>query len=180
MYIHIYFLTVFEIIFYLYYIMPYEKSLFNNFIDTSLYIDMVHAYNITITDDNCESSQAGYDIYNQTLHNNCVIYICSASALMLCILTIDLYKNYISYDKSLKNLPFISMTNLNEINVEPDHKERAKFALYYWHNSWIVAEFIKTMQFMLIIGIFEYVFFITVVNKYKIVNFNIILCNIQN
>ncbi len=159
--------------------MPYEKSLFDNFIDTSLYIDIVHAYNITITDDNCANSQAGYDTYNKTLHNNCVIYIGSASALMLCILTIDLYKNYISYAKSLKNLPFISMTNLNEIN-EPCHTERPKFALYYWHNSRIVDEFIKTMQFMLIIGIFEYVFFITVVNKYKIVNFKIILCNIQN
>ena len=173
MIIHLYFLTVFEIVFYLYYIMPYEKSLFDNFIDTSTYADIVHAYNITLTDDNCANSQVGYDIYNHTLHNNCLIYIGSASALMLCILTIDLYRNYISYTKSL-HLPFISM---NEFDSDV---ERNRFALYYWRNSWIVVEFIKTVQFMVFVGIFEYVFFITVVDKYKIVNFKIILCNIQN
>jgi len=173
MIIHLYFLTVFEIIFYLYYIMPYEKSLFDNFIDTSAYAEIVHAYNITLTDDNCANSQVGYDLYNHGLHNNCLIYIGCASALMLCIFFKDLHQNYISYTTSLK-LPFISM---NEFEPDVEHN---RFALYYWQHSWVVVEFIKTIQFMSVVGIFEYVFFITVVDKYKIVNFKIILCNIQN
>jgi len=152
--------------------MPYEKSLFDNFIDISQYADIVHAYNITLTDDNCAESQIGYDAYNQHLHDNCLFYIGCASFALLCVFFKDLRNNYIAHESL--TMPFISM--IDEVYDTP---KRDTFAVYYWNHSWFVAEFIKTLQFMSVVGIFEYVFFITVVNKYKIVNFKIILCNIQ-
>jgi hypothetical protein len=52
------------------------------------------------------------------------------------------------------------------------------FILYYYKNSELIKEICKLIQFIILVGIFEYVFFITIVNKYKIANIDTILCNI--
>ena len=52
------------------------------------------------------------------------------------------------------------------------------FIVYYYKNSELFKEIFKLSQFIILVGIFEYVFFITIVNKYKIANIDTILCNI--
>jgi hypothetical protein len=52
------------------------------------------------------------------------------------------------------------------------------FIVYYYKNSQIVKEIYKLVQFIILVGIFEYLFFTLIVNKYKIANIYTILCNL--
>jgi hypothetical protein len=51
------------------------------------------------------------------------------------------------------------------------------FHVYYWRNSGFVAEFIKTTEFIVLVAIFEYVFFVSIVDKYKIANSHTLMCD---
>jgi hypothetical protein len=62
---------------------------------------------------------------------------------------------------------------------KPEKQIRSSyFIIYYWNNSGFVNEFIKTIEFIILIGIFEYCFFKFIVNKFKIANTKTIMCNI--
>jgi hypothetical protein len=50
------------------------------------------------------------------------------------------------------------------------------FSFYYWNNSDFLLASSRTIQLIILIGIFEYLFFIVIVNKYKIVNAKLLLC----
>ena len=75
----------------------------------------------------------------------------------------------ISTPKFLKNK---NQTDITEIIENPT------FMKYYWYNSGFLAEFIKTLEFMVLVGIFEYLFFAYIVNKFKIADSKTILCGI--
>jgi hypothetical protein len=51
------------------------------------------------------------------------------------------------------------------------------FHVYYWRNSGFVAEFIKTTEFIVLIGLFEYFFFVSIVDKFKIANSQTLMCD---
>ena len=53
------------------------------------------------------------------------------------------------------------------------------FIVYYYKKSELIKEIFKLTQFIILVGIFEYLFFTTIVNKYKIANIDTILCNIE-
>jgi hypothetical protein len=74
----------------------------------------------------------------------------------------------------------VELTNLNSPSVgEPKLTiEKDLFYKYYWHNSGFLAEFIKTAEFIILVGIFEYFFFISIVDKFKIANSKTILCDV--
>ncbi len=216
-FIHLYFLTVFEVIFYIYYIMPYEKTIFNHLFDDE--ISSLSKLNITnyISDGECSEYQNKLDSENQYLWNLCFIYIASSSTLFFIIFIRDIWKNYSSYklitttstpsspryDSSSAIVSFGSFQNLNdykknddtETSVEmasipkivlPDNNssvttdiiENPTFIKYYWYNSGFLSELIKTIEFIFLVGIFEYLFFAYIVNKFKIANSKTILCSI--
>jgi len=52
------------------------------------------------------------------------------------------------------------------------------FCVYYWRKSEFIAASWKTIQFIILIGIFEYLFFIAIVNKYKIISAKLLLCKL--
>jgi len=56
--------------------------------------------------------------------------------------------------------------------------ENKTFIIYYWNNSGFCSELIKTIEFIIFVGIFEYIFFVYIVNKFKIANSKTIFCNI--
>jgi len=51
------------------------------------------------------------------------------------------------------------------------------FHVYYWRNSGFVAEFIKTTEFIVLIGLFEYFFFVSIVDKFKIADSKTLMCD---
>ena len=68
--------------------------------------------------------------------------------------------------------------NDNNSSVTTDIIENPTFIKYYWYNSGFLAELIKTVEFIVLVGIFEYLFFAYIVNKFKIANTKTILCGI--
>lgn len=100
-------------------------------------------------------------------------------------------------DKSLMDLDVnvdIEMGNLQEEEKEEGKKEekeepieltknetreeKIKFVRYYWTNSLFVEEFIRTLYFICIIGVFEFLFFTQIVDNFKVFDLKMILCNL--
>ena len=236
-FLHLYFLTEFEIIFYIYYIMPYEKQLIFNLFDTSDLEKILPSYNKTYIEsynnnkynnNKCNTYQNRLDNYNSKLFSYCIIYIIVINGLLVLLFIKDIYQNYsifcdtnisptnqkykLSCNPSSSLMAFKSSQNiandykknddngveLQDININiesapnkdynKDSNNECKsirikiddiFIVYYYKNSELIKEIFKLSQFIILVGIFEYVFFITIVNKYKIANIDTILCNIE-
>ncbi len=69
---------------------------------------------------------------------------------------------------------------IEKSNIKPTVITDEYFIKYYYKNSKVVKEMCKLIQFIILVGIFEYLFFNLIVNKYKIANANTILCKIIN
>jgi len=213
-FIHLYLLTIFEVFFYIYYIMPYEKTIFNHIFDGDIsYIPKINTTYIPLQ--NCNEYQNDLDENNEKLWNSCFIYIVTSSSIFVAVFFRDLWKNYSAYnvittipsspryDPKSAIVSFGSFQNLNDYKKTDDKKmddkeasiemisspkntennssvliENPTFIKYYWYSSGFLKEFIKTLEFILLVGIFEYLFFVYIVNKYKIANSKTILCNI--
>ena len=217
-FLHLYFLTEFEVIFYIYYVMPYESLLIYNLFkqkDMSSYISVYNnIYNDTLYNKNkCRKYQDKLDKYNIKLFNNCIIYIIIINVLLILLFIQDIYKNYNlfcetatspknqKYNANSSLMSFRSSQNitndykknddniieleLQHININFEKKDvieikpdKGLFVVYYYKNSQIINEIIKLFQFILLVGFFEYIFFTTIINKYKIANFDTIICEI--
>lgn len=212
--IHICLLTEFEIFFYIYYVMPYEKTIFDKLFNSQ---DLNIPYlNITYFDNQntkCTNYQEQLDEDNKKLFDYCYTYIVIINVILLMFFIYDLFKTYClyivpnspKYNSKSSLVSFNSFTidykknddleddldnNLELVDIEnivPDIKKPEKlekqtrspyFIVYYWNNSGFLYEFIKTVEFIILIGIFEYCFFKFIVNKFKIANTKTIMCNI--
>ena len=225
-FIHLYFLTEFEIIFYIFYVMPYEKTIFKRVVK-----DMIEDVKNLIDDDTpfsivpsqtsaCDAYQTELDDANAELWNYCVIYLGVINAILAVVFIHDVWKNYRIYavgttmtitsprHNSKSNLvAFGSNHNFTEvpktlemstkknddvvglnvgrsdtrgcspIEVATKDDNSIPFHVYYWRNSGFVAEFIKTTEFIVLIGLFEYFFFVSIVDKFKIANSHTLMCD---
>ena len=221
-FIHLYFFTVFEVLFYIYYILPYEKSIFKHIFD-----DEISKINISSSPpnpyfsiNNCNKYQNNLDNNNKYIYDYCFIYIYSISSIFIIMFFRDIWKNYSNYNtnynsittqKPTLTLPlpspkydskssiisFGSFQNLKDYKKNDDKEssismieipknnnnenkiiENQTFIIYYWNNSSFISELIKTIEFIIFVGIFEYIFFVYIVNKFKIANSKTIFCNI--
>ena len=217
-FIHLYFLTEFEIIFYIFYVMPYEKSVFKHVIK-----DMVKDVKHWINDDvlfsidpsftsQCAAYQTELDDANARLWNYCVIYLGVINAILAVVFIHDVWKNYRIYavgttmtitsprhnsksnlvafgsnhnftevpktlEMSTKNNDDVVGLKSKTIEVSTKDDNSIPFHVYYWRNSGFVAEFIKTTEFIVLIGLFEYFFFVSIVDKFKIANSQTLMCD---
>lgn len=220
-FLHLYFLTLFEVIFYIYYIMPYEKELIYNLFDLDKkYTDTLNNTIIGIIDNTysndkkCIHYQNELDDSNTKLFNKCIIYIIIINVLLFLLFIKDIYQNYNSFceistspknfqvSKSSHNIitdykknddsgfELLDISNLNNNTNNNNLKKNnsfekitninidSYFIFYYYKNSELIKEIFKLVQFIVLVGIFEYLFFITIVNKYKIANIHTILCKL--
>ena len=216
-FIHLYFLTIFEIIFYIYYIMPYEKSIFKHLFDDDIPLLIQLNTSNYISESNCSKYQNKLDTENKELWNICFIYIATSSTLFIIIFLRDIWKIYNSYklitttsapsspryDANSAIVSFGSFQNLNDYkkndgtnssvemitmpklvisdnnnSVTTDIIENPTLIKYYWYNSGFLKELIKTIEFIVLVGIFEYLFFAYIVDKFKIANSKTVLCGI--
>ena len=232
-FIHLYFLTEFEIIFYIFYVMPYEKSVFKHVIK-----DMVKDVKHWVNDDvlfsidpsftsKCAIYQTELDDANTQLWNYCVIYLGVINAILAVVFIHDVWKNYRTYTVGVGT----TITSPRQTTTSPRHNSKSNlvafgsnhnftevpktlemstkknddvvglnvgrsdtrgcspievatkddnfipFHVYYWRNSGFVAEFIKTTEFIVLIGLFEYFFFVSIVDKFKIANSQTLMCD---
>ena len=214
-FIHLYFLTEFEIIFYIFYVMPYEKTVFKRIVK-DMVKDMVKDVKNLIDDDtfsiaiptnsNCALYQTDLDDANAKLWNYCVIYLGTGSAILLAVFIHDVWKHLALHNggtSAIRSSPkhnsksnlvafgsnpnFVELTNkktdvqdasnCSAIEVATHADIPVPFYLYYWRSSGFVAEFIKTTEFIVLVAIFEYFFFISIVNKFKIANSHTLMCD---
>ena len=206
-FIHLYFLSEFEILFYIFYIMPYEKDLILDLLS----LDDVPKYNFSglsfgISLNKCPEYQNRLDRSNHKLWNMCVYYLIAINAILFLLFCRDLLQNYVKFGETLNVvrmspkynagsslMAFGSGNNLfeqkknddREIEMRPLSKKVLEeepretwFVVYYWKKSVFFAEFCKTVQFIILVAIFEYLFFKTVVNKYKILDQKTLLCDL--
>jgi hypothetical protein len=198
-FIHLYFLIEFEILFYLYYIMPYEKALIYRLFDVSKYTDIQNkTYLVDYIEGelDCVKSQQRLDKYNYKLWIQCMAFLGALNAILAGVFARDIIRVRQQYAASYGTL---SQHNSRTALVESDYKKNddtdiemvvlgsptskvnnglgpESFSLYYWNNSKFVKNTGKTVRFMILVGIFEYAFFTLIVDKYKIVNTTTLLC----
>jgi len=199
-FIHLYFLIEFEILFYLYYIMPYEKALIYRLFDVNKYTDIQNkSYIVDYIEDEleCDKNQKRLDKYNHALWIQCMAFLGALNALLAGVFARDVIRMRQQYTASYGTL---SQHNSRTALVESDYKKnddtdiemvtqvgsptstprsgltQDSFSLYYWNNSKFVKNTGKTARFMILVGIFEYAFFTLIVDKYKIVNTTTLLC----
>ena len=200
-FIHLYFLIEFEILFYLYYIMPYEKALIYSLFDVNKYTDIQNKTDVVdyIEDElDCVKNQQRLDKYNYKLWIQCMAFLGALNAILAGVFARDVIRMRQQYAASYGTL---SQHNSRTALVESDYKKNddtdiemvslgsptskvnnglgpESFSLYYWNNSKFVKNTGKTVRFMILVGIFEYAFFTLIVDKYKIVNTTTLLCKI--
>ena len=227
-FLHLYFLTLFEVIFYIYYVMPYEKKIIYDLFDNLDIKSLLVNYNNTLTETiydkkKCSSYQNKLDNSNEKLFDKCLIYIIIINILLFLLFVFDAYQNYNTFcsviisPKNQKYIPSNTPTSTpthnsksslisfkSSQNIQNDYKKNDNdfelvnisnnntfipneklntqtneyFIVYYYKNSQIVKEIYKLVQFIILVGIFEYLFFTMIVNKYKIANIYTILCNL--
>ena len=217
-FLHLYFISEFEIFFYIYYVMPYENEIIYNLFNQKDMNSYISCYNNVYIETfynkiSCNKYQDKLDNYNVTLIDSCVVYIIIINSLFFLLISFDLYQKYSSfidlsvspknqiYNTNSSLMSFRSsqnMTNdykknddnsieLQHINTNFDKKDnvieiknesKENFIIYYYKNSKIIKETKKLIQFILIVGIFEYIFFKYIINKYKVANIDTVICEI--
>jgi len=206
-FIHLYFLSGFEILFYIFYIMPYEKELILNLISLD---NIIPNYNTTLDLDldlsNCPKYQERLDRSNHKLWNMCLYYLIAINVILCLLFCRDLLQNYVKFGETMNVrmspkynsgsslVAFGSGNNLfeqkknddREIEMRPftprssveEEQRETRFVVYYWKKSVFFAEICKTVQFIILVAVFEYLFFKMVVNKYKILDKKTLLCDL--
>ena len=81
-------------------------------------------------------------------------------------------------DLSLTESNVNTGSNNTDVSVNTGSNVNTSFGVYYWRKSDFLAAMWNTIQFIILIGGFEYLFFFTIVNKYKIVSAKLLLCKL--
>jgi hypothetical protein len=80
------------------------------------------------------------------------------------------------FDFEMVDLESLSLTTASSSSIIVS--KNVSFRLYYWNKSEFLLALCKTVQFIILIGIFEYLFFSIIVNKYKVVSAKLLLCKL--
>jgi hypothetical protein len=179
--------------------MPYEKELILDLVKPPADIPY---YNISINQNQCDKYQHRLDKSNHRLWQMCVYYLITINAILFLLFCRDMLQKYMELSNQVLSpkfnaasslIAFGSGNNLCEhkknddtgIELQPLSKNVVEetpretwFVVYYWKKSAFIADFCKTVQFILLVAIFEYLFFKMVVNKYKILDRKTLLCNV--
>jgi hypothetical protein len=205
--IHLTLITEFEILFYIFYIVPFERKNIYSMFDTEL-----HKYNYNVTynlpynsyDSMCNKEEERMEEYNSKLEIICYYYIGCTNFLLLLAFLYDLRKNYYLYSGSINDVPrvlsspkylskafsleMVPQDSISEfIDVEEifrqaeevkDNDKPKSFTIFYWNKSRLLAKMCETIQLIILLGIFEYIFFTYLFNKFKIVSAKLVLCKL--
>jgi hypothetical protein len=185
--IHLTVITEFEVLFYIYYIVPYERASINNMFDYTL----PYQVNATILDTLCSKERTRLDSYNDKLIAICYYYVGAINALLLGAFIYDVYKVYctdsiprvLSSPKSwlplTKGGSELEMVQIEAVEPSvPPEVANNQFIIKYWNQSRFLAKMGETLQLILLLGVFEYLFFNYLFNKFKIVSAKLIACGL--
>lgn len=208
--IHLTIITEFEILFYIFYIVPFERNnIYKMFdIDNLNKIDnlLINQSYIDLNSNSfCNKEEERMENYNNKLYIICYYYIGVVNFLLFIAFLYDLRKNYCFYSGknvdmprvlsspkylsaafSLEMVPQVStdepidieINTTKELGDKELNDKEGKFIVFYWNNSRFVAKMCETIQFIILLGIFEYIFFTYLFNKFKIISAKLIVCKL--
>ena len=207
--IHLTVITEFEILFYIYYIVPFERKNIYEMFDNK-FNNYNYNYNVTYNGYNsvCTKDEERMEEYNNKLYLICYYYIGCVNFLLVIAFLYDLRKNYhlyygsrdevprvLSSPKYLSNAFSLEMVpqessisefiDVEEIFRQAEDKDKngdkdKSFTIFYWNNSRFIAKICETIQLIILLGVFEYLFFTYLFNKFKIISAKLILCKLLN
>jgi hypothetical protein len=152
------------------------------------------SYNISLNF--CNKEEERMKEYNNKLNIICYYYIGCINFLLFLAFLYDLRKNYCFYfgnndiPRVLSSPKYLSAAfSIEMIDIESDvvsenkekeikNKTDERFIIYYWKNSRFIAKMCETIQLIILLGVFEYVFFTYLFNKFKIVSAKLVLCKL--
>lgn len=183
--IHITLITEFEVLFYIYYIVPYERDSIYKMFNPDTNID-IQSYNIS-KPAFCNDEYQRITEYNDKLVAICYYYIGGINALLLGAFIYDVYK--VLYTSSLPRvlsspkswLPVVDRNTVPfeiEIVKQEESVTPQNVVYKYWKQSRFMAKMGETLQLIVLLGIFEYLFFNYLFNKFRIVSAKLIACNL--
>ncbi len=199
--IHLTVITEFEVLFYIYYIVPYERASINKMFDYTL----PYQVNATILAPLCSGERERLDNYNDKLIAICYYYVGAINALLLGAFIYDVYKvlykadsipRVLSSPKSwlpvaesgseleMVQAPSREPLDSRETAFPLDSRETAfplateSIFVKYWNQSRFLAKMCETLQLIILLGIFEYLFFNYLFNRFKIVSAKFIACGL--
>ena len=135
-------------------------------------------------------------------YNSQQTILIAINSILVLLFCRDLLTNYVKFGENVASSPkcnagsslmaFGSGNNLSEQKKNDDRgiemvsfvkrgteePRETWFFIYYWKKSVFVAEMCKMVQFIVLVAVFEYLFFKLVVNKYKILDRKTLLCNL--
>ena len=205
-YIHFYIISSFEIVFYVYYVSQLESTKFNEFLESLLntYLDDINISQFAVNQTNyindignCKNTDylAQLDNYNKELLSKPIYFVYGTSTLFIalfaydvCIMTcIDSDECRERCDSGSETNPMVTenisksyalqITHPNQpVNESTYYKQICHYITY----SKFINEFSKTIKFLCIIGIFEYFFFVLIINQYHLTTPKILECYVLN
>ena len=205
-YIHFYLISTFEIAFYVYYVSQLESEKFNEFLESLLntYLDNIYIppsyLNQTAIQDIGDCKNTDYLVqladYNSALLSKPVYFVYGTSTIFVALFAYDVY----IMTRPVINRPVITDIEENRERCDSGGSETNpmvtnKIEVYsqilvkprwynqvghYFAHSKLVNEFNKTIKFLGIIGIFEYFFFVLVINQYHLTTPKILECYVLN
>lgn len=220
-FLHIYFFTEFEIFFYFYYILPYEKKFVLDMFSKQALTNDDDIFNQIITtihsngssyDNQCDAEHERIDANHDELWTYCCAYLIFINAVLFLVFVRDFVMCYRDF-ALFPRIKGSESTNNNRVllsspSFESKHKKtdsdfefemvdleapppptptmttttnvlkNTSFTTYYWEKSDFIAATCKIMQFIVLIGVFEYLFFTLIINKYKVVSGKMLLCKL--
>jgi hypothetical protein len=94
---------------------------------------------------------------------------------------------YLNNSFDIEMVPQDSISNFIDVEEifrqaeEGNNKDKpTNFSIFYWNNSRFLAKMCETIQFIILLGAFEYIFFTYLFNKFKIISAKLILCKLLN
>lgn len=203
-FLHIYFFTEFEIFFYFYYILPYEKqTVYDMFTKNKVlqYDDKIFIHsNISSIENQCAAEDERINANHDELWGYCCAYMIFINTTLFLVFVRDFINCYRGF-ALFSRLNTSDSTRALTSSIESNHKKtdsdfefemvdleasntptvvvkNTTFTLYYWENSEFIAATCKIIQFIVLIGIFEYLFFSYIINKYKVISGKMVLCKL--
>ena len=207
-YIHFYIISSFEIVFYVYYVSQLESEKFNEFLESLLnnYLNNINTQTIQpylnqtnyINDiGNCKNTDylAQLDNYNTELLSKPIYFVYGTSTLFIALFAYDVcIMTCIDSDECRERCDSGSETNpmvtekfdqSNSLQITHANQTVTKSTYYkqichYITYSKFINEFSKTIKFLCIIGVFEYFFFVLIINQYHLTTPKILECYVLN
>jgi hypothetical protein len=171
----------------------------NKLVQYDDYEIFIHS-NISSIENQCAAEDERINANHDEIWSYCCAYVIFINTTLFLVFVRDFIKCYrgfalfsrINTSDSTRALTSIESNHkktdsdfeFEMVDLEASHTpttvvvKNTTFTMYYWENSEFIAATCKIIQFIVLIGVFEYLFFSFIINKYKVISGKMVLCKL--